>query len=205
MCNIIISIHSSSHMQTHSHSTDHLLIHSAIITSTCYHIPLHIKENTHRSVTTLKMPSCVLHTTGRTLTVCLNVATASTSSCQGVKFTTSKFPGLNSVPGTSSLALSLKTDSHRLVFNTVMTTWQGHVIVMPTFFQTLDTSTPQPNADKKPTFHFSPFNRCSVWCHCLHVHFWCNTCHEILQSLTYSTKGFWKIAFFLVYILADDQ
>ena len=29
---------------------------------------------------------------------------------------------------------------------------------MPTFFQTLDTKTPQPKADKQPTFHFSPFN-----------------------------------------------
>jgi len=31
---------------------------------------------------------------------------------------------------------------------------------MPTFFQTLDTKTPQPKADKQPTFHFSPFNCC---------------------------------------------
>ena len=143
-----LTIRSSSRMQTHSHSTDHWLRRSVITTNTYYHIPLHSKENTHRSVTTLKMPSCVLHTTGRILTVRLKVVTTSTSSCQGVKFTPSKFPGLNSVPGMSSLALSLKTDSHRLVFNTVMTTWQRHVVVMPTFFQTLDTNTPQPIADK---------------------------------------------------------
>ena len=30
------------------------------------------------------------------------------------------------------------------------------------FFQTLETNTPQPNAGKQPTFHYSPFNCLSV-------------------------------------------
>ena len=36
----------------------------------------------------------------------------------------------------------------------VTTTVSLHVIAMLTFFQTLDTSTPQPKADKQPTFSF---------------------------------------------------